>query len=60
VIQLIGTEEMGLSPDELEEAYVGIGETLRGLFHDADATGVTPAVAAERLAAERVAAAAQL
>jgi glutamate dehydrogenase/leucine dehydrogenase len=60
VIQLIGTEEMGLSPDELEEAYVGIGETLRGLYHDADATGVTPAVAAERLAAERVAAAAQL
>jgi glutamate dehydrogenase/leucine dehydrogenase len=58
VIQLIGTEELKLSPDELEEAYVRIGETLRGLFHDADATGVTPAVAAERLAAERVAAAA--
>jgi glutamate dehydrogenase/leucine dehydrogenase len=57
VIQLIGTEEMGLGPDELEEAYVRIGETLRGLYRDADTTGVTPAVAAERLAAERVAAA---
>jgi glutamate dehydrogenase/leucine dehydrogenase len=57
VLQLIGTEELGLSPDELEQSYVRIGETLRGLYGDADATGVTPAVAAERLAAERVAAA---
>jgi glutamate dehydrogenase/leucine dehydrogenase len=57
VIQLIGTEEMGLSPDELEDAYVRIGETLHGLYRQADETGVTPAVAAERLAAERVAAA---
>jgi glutamate dehydrogenase/leucine dehydrogenase len=57
VIQLIGTEELGLSPDELEERYVRIGETLRALYRAADETGVTPAVAAERLAAERVAAA---
>jgi glutamate dehydrogenase/leucine dehydrogenase len=57
VIQLIGTEELRLSPDELEESYVRIGETLRGLYRQADETGVNPAVAAERLAAERVAAA---
>jgi glutamate dehydrogenase/leucine dehydrogenase len=57
VLQLIGTEELGLGPDELEESYVRIGETLRGLFREADASGITPAVAAERLAAERIAAA---
>jgi glutamate dehydrogenase/leucine dehydrogenase len=57
VLQLIGTEELGLDADELERSFLGIGETLRGLYRDADATGVTPAAAAERLAAERVAAA---
>ena len=58
VLQLIGTEDLGLDADALEESYVRIGDTLRRLYDDADATGVTPAVAAERLAAERVAAAA--
>jgi glutamate dehydrogenase/leucine dehydrogenase len=57
VIQLIGTEELHLGPDGLEERYVRIGETLRLLYREADETGVTPAVAAERLAADRVAAA---
>ena len=57
VLQLIGTEELGLDPDALEESYVRIGETLRRLYDDADATGVTPAVAAERLALQLVAAA---
>src|SRR4051794_5431888 len=57
VLQLIGTEELALGPDELEQSYARIGETLKGIFHDADATGVTPAVAAERLAAERISAA---
>jgi glutamate dehydrogenase/leucine dehydrogenase len=55
VLQLIGTEELGLGPDELEQSYARIGDTLRSIFRDADASGATPAVAAERLAAERVA-----
>jgi glutamate dehydrogenase/leucine dehydrogenase len=57
VLQLIGTEELGLDADALEQSLARIGQTLRGLYHDAAATGVTPAVAAERLAAKRVAAA---
>ena len=57
VIQLIGLEELGWSEDELERNLAGIGDTLRRLYVDADAKGITPAAAAERLAAERVAAA---
>jgi leucine dehydrogenase len=56
VLQLIGTEN-GLDEDGLEESYAGIGENLRTLFRTADAADITPAEAAERLAAERVAAA---
>ena len=57
VLQLIGLEELGWDADELERGLAGIGETLRTLFHDADARGITPADAAEQLAADRVAAA---
>jgi leucine dehydrogenase len=57
VLQLIGLEELGWDEDELERNLAGIGDTLRALYRDADAKGITPAEAAERLAAERVAAA---
>ncbi|HZR94740.1 MAG TPA: Glu/Leu/Phe/Val dehydrogenase dimerization domain-containing protein [Gaiellaceae bacterium] len=54
VIQLVGLEDRGLGDAELEAEYAGVGETLRRIFADADALGITTAEAAERLAAERV------
>ena len=54
VIQLVGLEDRQWSEAELEENLAGIGDTLRQLYRDADAAGVT-AAAAERLAAERIA-----
>jgi glutamate dehydrogenase/leucine dehydrogenase len=55
VIQLVGLEDRGWDEEELERALAGIGDTLRRIYADADAAGVTPAEAAERLAAERIA-----
>ena len=55
VLQLVGLEDRGWSEDELEAGLAGIGDTLRRIFRDADAAGITPAEAAERLAAERIA-----
>jgi glutamate dehydrogenase/leucine dehydrogenase len=55
VIQLLGLEERGSSEAELEREFAGIGDTLRRIYADADAAGITPAEAAERLAAERIA-----
>ena len=57
VLQLAGLEQLGWDEAELERSLAGIGDTLRTLYRDADANGITPAEAAERLAAERVAAA---
>jgi len=57
VIQLVGLEDLGWTEDELEEGLARIGDTLRTLFRAASDDGITPAAAAERLAAERVAAA---
>jgi leucine dehydrogenase len=57
VIQLIGLEDLTWDEDELERNLAGIGDTLRQLYRDADAKGITPEAAAERLAAERVGAA---
>jgi glutamate dehydrogenase/leucine dehydrogenase len=57
VLQLIGSQDLGLDEAGLEQSYAGIGETLRRLYRDAAAAGIPPAEAAERLAAERVAAA---
>jgi leucine dehydrogenase len=57
VLQLLGLEALGWDEDELERNLAGIGDTLRRLYRDADASGITPAEAAEHLAAERVAAA---
>lgn len=57
VIQLVGLEDLGWSDAELEDGLARIGETLRALFRAAAENGITPAAAAEQLAAERVAAA---
>jgi leucine dehydrogenase len=55
VIQLIGLEDNGWDEAELERNLAGIGDTLRQVFRDADEAGITPAAAAERLAAARIA-----
>ena len=55
VIQLVGLEDRHWSESELEAHLAGIGDTLRRIYADADAAGITPAEAAERLAAERIA-----
>jgi leucine dehydrogenase len=57
VIQLVGLEDLGWTEDELEQGLARIGDTLSTLFVTASEDGITPAAAAERLAAERVAAA---
>ncbi|MGH2971124.1 MAG: Glu/Leu/Phe/Val dehydrogenase dimerization domain-containing protein [Gaiellaceae bacterium] len=59
VIQLVGLEDLEWSEDELQQGLARIGETLRTLFRASAEEGITPAAAAERLAGERVAAAAQ-
>jgi glutamate dehydrogenase/leucine dehydrogenase len=59
VIQLLGLVDHGWDDEELQQNLAAIGDTLRGLFRDADAAGIAPAAAAERLAAERVAAGAR-
>jgi glutamate dehydrogenase/leucine dehydrogenase len=56
VIQLLGLEDHGWDEAELERNLATIGDTLRRLFRDADEVGSTPAAAAERLAAQRIAA----
>ncbi len=56
IIQLIGLEDEGWDETQLEERLAGIGDTLRGLFAEADADGITPAEAADRLVQRRLAA----
>jgi leucine dehydrogenase len=55
VLQLVGLEDLGLDEQQLEASFAGIGETLRRVFADADAAEISPAAAAERLAAKRIA-----
>jgi glutamate dehydrogenase/leucine dehydrogenase len=55
VVQLLGIEEFGWDAETLEARLRGIGDALGGLFARADAEGVTPVEAAERLVAERLA-----
>jgi glutamate dehydrogenase/leucine dehydrogenase len=55
VIQLLGFEDHGWDDTELDRNLAAIGDTLRQLFADAQDAGITPAAAAERLAAERIA-----
>ena len=51
----IGLESLGWDADRLEREVAGIGETLAGIYRQADAEGITTNEAAERLAAERLA-----
>ena len=55
VIQLIGVEDEHWDDARLEQALAGIGDTLRGLFREADDAGITPAEAADRLVRRRLA-----
>jgi leucine dehydrogenase len=55
IVQLIGLEDEGWDETQLEERLAGIGETLRTLFAEADAEGITPAEAADRLVRRRLA-----
>jgi leucine dehydrogenase len=55
IIQLIGLEDEGWDEAQLEERLTGIGDTLRTLFAEADAEGITPAEAADRLVRRRLA-----
>ncbi|HZT54079.1 MAG TPA: Glu/Leu/Phe/Val dehydrogenase dimerization domain-containing protein [Gaiellaceae bacterium] len=57
IIQLIGLEDEGWDEGQLEQRLAGTGDTLRGLFAEAEAEGITPAEAAERLVERRLAAA---
>lgn len=57
IIQLVGLEDEGWDEAQLEERLAGIGDTLRSLFAEAGAEGVTPAAAADRLVRRRLAAA---
>src|SRR5207244_2755344 len=45
VLQLLGLEDLGWDEAELERNLAGIGDTLRGLYRDAAAAGITPALA---------------
>jgi leucine dehydrogenase len=57
VIQLIGLVDEGWDAAELEQGLAGIGDTLRSLFAEAEADGITPAEAANRMVQRRLAAA---
>jgi leucine dehydrogenase len=52
----IGLEQLGWSREELDARVEAIGETLGRIYADADAPGISTEAAAERLAAERLAA----
>jgi leucine dehydrogenase len=54
IIQLIGLEDEGWDERRLEERLAGIGDTLRTLFAEAAADGITPAEAADRLVRRRL------
>jgi leucine dehydrogenase len=58
IIQLIGLEDESWDEAQLQEGLARIGNTLRTLFAEADAEGVTPAEAADRLVRRRLAEAA--
>jgi leucine dehydrogenase len=56
VLHLAGYERLGWTPTQMSERLVGIGETLADVFAAADADGLTPEAAADRIASERIAA----
>lgn len=51
----IGLERLGWDAGRLEREVAGIGETLAGIYRQADTEGITTNEAAERLAAARLA-----
>jgi leucine dehydrogenase len=53
-IAIVGLEQLGWSKDELAAALAGIGDTLSQVFERADADGGSTAMAAGRLAAQRL------
>jgi leucine dehydrogenase len=55
----IGLERLGWDVDRLEREVEGIGRTLAGILATAEAEGISTDEAAERLAAERLAVAAE-
>jgi len=59
VIQLVGLEDEGWDEAELQRGLAKIGDTLRQVFAESERDGITPAAAAEQLAAARIAAARQ-
>ncbi|WP_125131503.1 Glu/Leu/Phe/Val dehydrogenase family protein [Microbacterium sp. 10M-3C3] len=54
VIYLDATDKHLGSPADVTARIAGIGDTIRRVFDEAEARGVTPLVAAEALAAERL------
>ena len=54
VLQLLGLEDLGWDEAELERNLAGVAGTLATVFAAAEADGVAPAAAAERLAVERM------
>jgi glutamate dehydrogenase/leucine dehydrogenase len=54
IIQLIGLEDEDWDEARLEERLAGVGDTLRELFAEADAEGITPAEAADQLVRRRL------
>jgi leucine dehydrogenase len=55
IVQLVGLEDEGWDEAQLEQRLAGIGNTLRELFAEAEADGITPAAAADRLVRRRLA-----
>ena len=55
VIYLIALVDEGLDADGIEARLAGIADTLRGLFAEADADGITPSEAANRMVQRRLA-----
>jgi leucine dehydrogenase len=53
-IGLVGLEQLGWSPSELDHALERIGETLREIYRRAEAEGVSTADAADALAGARL------
>jgi leucine dehydrogenase len=54
VIWLAGYETLGWDDAQMQARLAGVGETLEGVFTDAEATGITTTEAAERLARDRL------
>ena len=53
-IAIVGLEQLGWTRSELDGALAGIGDTLRAVYGQADAQGISTAAAADALADERL------